>query len=147
MIVEEDMVVTISNSGYIKRNPITLYQSQRQGGKGKTAMGTKEEDFVEQLFVASTHHTFLFLHQQGHGLLAQGLRNPPGRPSEPGQGRSSICSNLDKEEQLATVMAVPSFDPGYFIVMATRRAGEKDRYHGLQPAPGRRHHRPGSGAR
>ena len=60
MIVEEDMVVTISNSGYIKRNPITLYQSQRRGGKGKTAMGTKEEDFVEHLFVASTHHSFLF---------------------------------------------------------------------------------------
>ncbi len=65
MIVEEDMVVTISNSGYIKRNPITLYQSQRRGGKGKTAMGTKDEDFVAHLFVASTHHTFLFFTNLG----------------------------------------------------------------------------------
>ena len=60
MIAEEDMVVTITNTGYIKRNPITLYQSQRRGGKGKTAMGTKEEDFVRLLFIASTHHTFMF---------------------------------------------------------------------------------------
>ena len=61
MIAEEDMVVTISNSGYIKRGPITLYQSQRRGGKGKTAMGTKDEDFVSLMFVASTHHTFYSL--------------------------------------------------------------------------------------
>ncbi|MBE9544871.1 MAG: DNA gyrase subunit A, partial [Proteobacteria bacterium] len=60
MIVEEDMVVSISKRGYIKRNPITLYQNQRRGGKGKTGMGTKEDDFVEHLFVASTHHTFMF---------------------------------------------------------------------------------------
>jgi DNA gyrase subunit A len=60
MIVEEDMVVTISKRGYIKRNPITLYRNQRRGGKGKTAMGTKNDDFVEHLFVASTHHTFMF---------------------------------------------------------------------------------------
>ncbi|MEZ4566890.1 MAG: DNA gyrase subunit A [Desulfobacterales bacterium] len=60
MIAEEDMVVTITNSGYIKRNPITMYQQQRRGGRGKTGMGTKDEDFVEHLFVASTHHTFCF---------------------------------------------------------------------------------------
>jgi len=57
MIVEEDMVVSVTKSGYIKRNPITLYRQQHRGGKGKTAMGIKEEDFVADLFVASTHHT------------------------------------------------------------------------------------------
>nr|MCU0604470.1 DNA gyrase subunit A [Desulfobacterales bacterium] len=65
MIAEEDMAVTISNRGYIKRNPITLYRSQRRGGKGLTAMGTHEDDFVERLFVASTHHTFLFFTNLG----------------------------------------------------------------------------------
>jgi DNA gyrase subunit A len=65
MIVEEDMVVSISKSGYIKRNPITLYRNQRRGGKGKTGMGTKEDDFVEHLFVASTHHTFMFFTNMG----------------------------------------------------------------------------------
>ena len=69
MIVEEDMVVTISNTGYIKRNPITLYQSQRRGGKGKTAMGTKEEDFVEPS-VCGLHPSYLSLfHQSGQGIL------------------------------------------------------------------------------
>ncbi|MDH3829937.1 MAG: DNA gyrase subunit A, partial [Desulfobacterales bacterium] len=65
MIVEEDMVVTISKRGYIKRNPITLYSNQRRGGKGKTGMGIKEDDFVEHLFVASTHHTFMFFTNKG----------------------------------------------------------------------------------
>jgi DNA gyrase subunit A len=65
MIVEEDMVVTISKRGYIKRNPITLYRNQRRGGKGKTGMGIKEDDFVEHLFVASTHHTFMFFTNKG----------------------------------------------------------------------------------
>jgi DNA gyrase subunit A len=59
MIVEEDMVVTISHNGYIKRNPISLYRSQRRGGKGVTGMTTRQEDFVEHLFVASTHRSIL----------------------------------------------------------------------------------------
>jgi DNA gyrase subunit A len=65
MIVEEDMVVTISKTGYIKRNPITLYRKQQRGGKGKTAMGVKDDDFISSLFVASTHHMFLFFTNQG----------------------------------------------------------------------------------
>jgi DNA gyrase subunit A len=65
MIVEEDMAVTISQSGYIKRTPVSLYHSQHRGGKGKTAMVPKDEDIVQHLFVASTHHTFLFFTNQG----------------------------------------------------------------------------------
>ncbi|MDJ0874040.1 MAG: DNA gyrase subunit A, partial [Desulfobacterales bacterium] len=65
MITEEDMVVTVSQKGYIKRTPLSLYQSQRRGGRGKTAMGTRDEDFVKHLFVASTHHTFLFFTNNG----------------------------------------------------------------------------------
>jgi DNA gyrase subunit A len=103
MIVEEDMVVTISQSGYIKRNPITLYQSQRRGGKGKTAMGTKDEDFVSLLFVASTHHTFLFFTNRGKVYWCKVYEIPQaGRASrgkaivnllnfEPGE-RSPPCS-------------------------------------------------------
>ena len=65
MIVEEDMVVTVSHSGYIKRNAVSLYRSQRRGGKGKVGMGTKEEDFVEKIFIASTHNYILIFTNLG----------------------------------------------------------------------------------
>ena len=65
MIVEEDVVVTISHSGYIKRNAVSLYKSQHRGGRGKVGMGTKEEDFVEKIFIASTHHYLLVFTNTG----------------------------------------------------------------------------------
>jgi DNA gyrase subunit A len=119
MIVEEDMVVTISNSGYIKRNPITLYQSQRRGGKGKTAMGTKEEDFVERLFVASTHHTFLFFTNKGRVYWRKVYEIPQAGRLSKGKAIVNLL-NLEKDEELATVLDVPSFDPGSYIIMATK---------------------------
>jgi DNA gyrase subunit A len=119
MIVEEDMVVTISRAGYIKRNPITLYQSQRRGGKGKTAMGTREEDFVERLFVASTHHSFLFFTNLGKVYWCKVYEIPQaGRTSK---GRAIVnLLNFEPEEKLTTVLAVPEFAPGAYIMMATR---------------------------
>ncbi|MDX2446169.1 MAG: DNA gyrase C-terminal beta-propeller domain-containing protein, partial [Desulfobacterales bacterium] len=119
MIVEEDMVVTISHSGYIKRNPITLYQSQRRGGKGKTAMGTKEEDFVERLFVASTHHTFLFFTNTGRVYWRKVYEIPQAGRLSRGKAIVNLL-NLEKDEELATVLDVPSFDPGSYIIMATK---------------------------
>jgi DNA gyrase subunit A len=119
MIVEEDMVVTISNSGYIKRNPITLYQSQRRGGKGKTAMGTKEEDFVEHLFVASTHHTFLFFTNLGKVYWCKVYDIPQAGRQSRGKAIVNLL-NFEKDENLTTVLAVPSFEPGYHIIMATK---------------------------
>ena len=119
MIVEEDMVVTISNSGYIKRNPITLYNSQHRGGKGKTAMETKEEDFVELLFVASTHHTFLFFTNQGRLYWCKVYEIPmAGRTS---RGKAIInLLNFQNQERLTAVLSVSKFEPGYHIIMATR---------------------------
>ncbi len=119
MIVEEDMVVTISNSGYIKRNPITLYQSQRRGGKGKTAMGTKEEDFVEHLFVASTHHTFLFFTSLGKVYWCKVYDIPQAGRQSRGKAIVNLL-NFEKDENLTTVLAVPSFEPGYHVIMATK---------------------------
>ena len=119
MIVEEDMVVTISRRGYVKRNPITLYRQQRRGGKGKTGMGTKEDDFVEHLFVASTHHTFLFFTNMGKVYWCKVYDiSQAGRVS---LGKAIVnLLNFGKEEKLTTVMAVPSFEPGYHILMATK---------------------------
>jgi DNA gyrase subunit A len=119
MIAEEDMVVTITNTGYIKRNPITLYQSQQRGGKGKTAMGTKEADFVSHLFVASTHHHFLFFTNLGKVYWCKVYDIPQaGR-----QSRGKAIVNLldfSEGEHMTAVLAVPEFEPGLHIVMATR---------------------------
>jgi len=119
MIVEEDMVVTISHNSYIKRNPITLYQSQHRGGKGKTAMGTKDEDFVAHLFVASTHHTFLFITNLGKVYWCKVYDIPQAGRQSRGKAIVNLL-NFDKEEKLTTVLAVPSFEPGNYVLMATK---------------------------
>ncbi len=119
MIVEEDMVVTISKRGYIKRNPITLYRNQRRGGKGKTAMGTKEDDFVEHLFVASTHHTFLFFTNQGRVYWRKVYDIPQAGRMSLGKAIVNLL-NFGKDERLTTVLAVPEFEPGYHVLMATK---------------------------
>jgi DNA gyrase subunit A len=119
MIVEEDMVVTISNNGYIKRTPISLYQAQKRGGKGKTGMGTKEEDFVSSLFVASTHHTFLFITNQGRVYWAKVYDIPQSARQSRGKAIVNLL-NFQENEKLATVLAVPAFEPGYHVLMATK---------------------------
>ncbi len=119
MIVEEDMVVTVSHAGYIKRNPITLYNSQHRGGKGKTGMGTKEEDFVEQLFVASTHDTFLFFTNLGRVHWRKVHELPKAGRLARGKAIVNLLA-LGKGEKLATVLAVRSFEPGHAIITATK---------------------------
>jgi len=119
MIVEEDMVVTISNSGYIKRNPITLYQSQHRGGRGKTAMGIKEEDFVEHLFVASTHHTFMFFTNRGKVYWCKVYDIPQAGRQSRGKAIVNLLS-FEPNEKLTTVLAVPTFEPGHHVLMATK---------------------------
>ncbi len=120
MIVEEDMVVTVTNSGYIKRNPITLYQSQRRGGKGKTAMGTREEDFVEHLFVASTHHTFMFFTNLGKVYWCKVYDIPQAGRASKGKAIVNLL-NFTENEKLTAVVPVESFDPGYYVLMVTKQ--------------------------
>lgn len=119
MIVEEDMVVTVSHRGYIKRNPLSLYHSQRRGGKGKLGMGTGDEDFVSRLFVASTHHTLLFFTNTGRVYWRKVYEIPQAGRAAKGKFISNLLS-LAPDEKLATVMAVPEFEPGYNIIMATQ---------------------------
>jgi DNA gyrase subunit A len=119
LIAEEDMVVTITRAGYIKRTPASVYHSQRRGGKGKTGMVTKDQDFVHLLFVASTHHTFLFFTNLGRVYWRKVYEIPQA-------GRTSVGKNIvnllefGEGEKLTTVLAVESFDPGRHIIMATR---------------------------
>ncbi len=119
MIAEEDMVVTISNRGYIKRNPITIYRSQRRGGKGVTAMGTREDDFVERLFVASTHHTFLFFTNLGKVYWCKCYDIPQAGRLSLGKAVVNLL-NMEEQERLTTVLAVPEFAPGKYVIMATK---------------------------
>ena len=124
LIAEEDMVVTVTRSGYIKRNPITLYASQHRGGKGKTAMGTKDNDFVEHLFVASTHATFLFITNLGKVYQAKVYELPMAGRSSLGKAIVNLL-NFDEGESLATVLTVDEFVEGKYVVMATRKGRVK----------------------
>jgi DNA gyrase subunit A len=119
MIVEEDMVVTISRSGYIKRNPITLYRNQHRGGKGKTAMTTRDEDFLEHLFVASTHHTFLFFTNRGKVYWCKVYEIPQASRATRGKAIVNLL-NFEQDEKLTAVLNVPTFEPGYYIIKATK---------------------------
>jgi len=120
MIVEEDMVVTVSHAGYIKRNPITLYNSQRRGGKGKTGMATREEDFVDRLFVASTHDTFLFFTNLGRIYWRKVHELPQAGRIARGKAIVNLLA-LGDGEKLATVLPIRSFEPGHTVIFATKR--------------------------
>ncbi len=119
MIAEEDMVVTITRGGYIKRNPITLYQSQQRGGRGRTAIGMKEDDFVNLLFVASTHHTFLFFTNLGRVYWCKVYDIPQASRASRGKAIVNLLE-FEKDEQLTTVLNVPEFEPSQYILMATK---------------------------
>ncbi len=119
MIVEEDMVVSVTSQGYIKRTPVSLYKSQHRGGVGRTAMGTKEEDFLEHLFVASTHYTFLFFTNYGKVYWCKVYEIPQSSPTARGKAIVNLL-NFEKGESLTTILAVPSFEPGSHIIMATK---------------------------
>ena len=120
MIVEEDMVVTISHGGYIKRNPISLYRAQKRGGRGITGTVTKEEDFVERLYVASTHSYLLFLTSTGRLHWMKVHEIPQAGRMARGKAMVNLL-NLDAGETVATVLPVKDLNESdRFVVMATR---------------------------
>ncbi len=124
LIAEEDMVVTVTRSGYIKRNPVSLYASQNRGGKGKTAMGTKSDDFVEHLFVASTHATFLFITTFGKVYQSKVYELPMAGRSSMGKAIVNLL-NFDEGEKLATVLTVDEFVDDKYVVMVTKKGRVK----------------------
>jgi DNA gyrase subunit A len=120
LIAEEDMVVTISHRGYIKRTPLTDYRSQRRGGKGRTGMATRENDFVSQLYIASTHSYFLIFTNKGRVYWLKVHEIPVGSPAARGKVIVNLV-NLGDEEKVATILPVREFTPGPSLIMATRR--------------------------
>jgi DNA gyrase subunit A len=120
MIVEEDMVVTVSHSGYVKRNPVSLYKSQRRGGKGKLGMGTKEEDFVEKIFIANTHQYILIFTNKGRLYWLKVYQIPQAGRTAKGKAIINLV-NMINGERLAAILPVRSFEDGKSVVMVTRK--------------------------
>ncbi len=123
LIVEEDMAITVSNTGYIKRTAITQYRNQRRGGKGRIGMRTRDEDFLTHLFVASTHANILIFSDRGRVYRLRVHEIPDVGPA----GRGKSIANLVKMAQderiaaLETVKDFPGADGERFVVMGTRR--------------------------
>jgi len=118
LIVDEEMVVTVSHSGYIKRNPISLYRTQRRGGRGKVGMGTKEEDFVETVFIASMHSYILFFSNTGKLYWLKVHELPEASRAAKGRAIVNLLS-LSPGESTPTVLPVKEFVEGKFVVTAT----------------------------
>ncbi|HUT51825.1 MAG TPA: DNA gyrase subunit A [bacterium] len=120
LIAEEDMVVTMSHRGYIKRNPVSLYRAQRRGGKGKTGMTAQEEDFIENLFVASTHAHILFFTNKGKVYAKKVHEIPQAGRAAKGKAIINVLP-FDQNEQLRAILPVREFEQGKFIITATRK--------------------------
>ena len=118
LIVDEEMVVTVSHTGYIKRNPISLYRTQRRGGRGKVGMGTKEEDFVSMLFIASMHSYVMFFSGLGKVYWLKVHELPEAGRASKGRAIVNLLS-LAPGESVATILPVREFTEGKFVVMAT----------------------------
>lgn len=119
LIAEEDIVVTMTHQGYIKRLPVDTYRSQRRGGRGITALHTKTDDFVEQLFVASTHTYVLFFTNKGKVYRLRGHEIPEASRNARGTAVVNLI-HLEPEERVQATIPVKEFSEDYFLTMATK---------------------------
>jgi len=120
LIAEEDMAITISNAGYIKRMPVSSYRKQRRGGKGVTAMTTRDEDFVKQLFVASSKDYLLIFSNQGIVRWLKVYEIPIASRTAKGKNIVNLIS-VQKDETISSVVAVREFSEDHSLVMATSK--------------------------
>jgi DNA gyrase subunit A len=120
LIAEEDMAITVSNTGYIKRTAITNYRNQRRGGKGRIGMRTREEDFVSHLFVASSHAYIMIFSDRGRAYWLKVHEIPDVGPDGRGKAIANLVS-MEEGERIAALLAVKEFEEDKFIVMGTRR--------------------------
>ena len=119
LIVEEDMAITVSNTGYIKRTAVTNYRSQRRGGKGRIGMRTREEDFVSRLFIASTHAYIMIFSDRGRAYWLKVHEIPDVGPDGRGKAIANLVS-MKEGERIAATIAVKEFEDDKFVVMGTR---------------------------
>ena len=122
LIQKEDMVVTVSHRGYIKRVPLSTYRAQRRGGKGRAGMATRDEDFVTRLFVANTHTPVLFLSSRGMAYKMKVWRLPLSAPQARGKALINLLP-LQQDETITSILPLPEEErgeSGVFIIFATR---------------------------
>jgi len=120
LIAQEEVIVTVSHAGYIKRNPVSLYRAQRRGGKGKIGMGIKEEDFVENLFTASTHDYLLFFTDAGKVYWLKVHEIPEAGRAAKGKAMVNLLA-LGNDEKVTATLPVKEFRDDRFVIMATRQ--------------------------
>ena len=124
LIAEEDIVITLSHHGYIKRLPADTYRSQKRGGRGITGMTTKEEDFVEHLFISTTHHNILFFTNQGRVYRIKGYDIPEASRTAKGAAIVNVLP-LEKTEKITAVIPVKEFQGEKYLFMATNKGTVK----------------------
>jgi DNA gyrase subunit A len=125
LIQREDMVVTVSHAGYVKRVPLSMYRAQRRGGKGRSGMSTKDEDFVTRLFVANTHTMMLFFSSMGQVYKMKVWRLPEAAPTARGKALVNMLP-LDPGERITTILPLPDDEAlweAQDIVFATSTGG------------------------
>jgi len=120
LIKDEEMVITISHAGYIKRNPLTTYRAQRRGGKGKMGMETKEEDFVERLFTATAHSYILFFTNKGRIYWLKVHQIPEASRQAKGKAIVNLIQ-IGQDERVTAALPIREFTPDHFILMATKK--------------------------
>lgn len=124
LIVREDMVVTLSHSGYLKRQPLADYRAQKRGGRGKQAAAVKDDDFVDRLFVANTHDYILCFSSRGRVYWLKVYEAPEGTRTSRGKPIINLFP-LEKDEKITAILPVKEFDEQHFIFMATARGTVK----------------------
>jgi DNA gyrase subunit A len=124
MIADEDMVITVTKSGYVKRSPLSIYRSQHRGGKGRRGMVTKENDYIEHLYVASAHSYVLVFTEAGrvHWLKVHAI--PQLGPASKGKAIVNLL-NLEKEENIAATVTVREFSSERYLVFVTEKGTVK----------------------
>src|SRR5205814_1806837 len=120
LITEEDMAITVSNTGYIKRTAISTYRNQRRGGKGRIGMRTRDEDFVSHLFVASTHAYIMIFSDRGRAYWLKVHEIPDVGPGGKGKSIANLVS-MEEGEKIAAMLAVKEFEDDKFAVMGSRK--------------------------
>jgi DNA gyrase subunit A len=124
MIAEEDVVITISHQGYIKRTPVSTYRRQGRGGKGIAGSATREDDFVEHMFIASTHHYILFFTDKGRCYWLKVFEVPEGGRTARGRAIINLV-NKQKDENIAAFVTVKEFTDSQYIMMSTSKGTVK----------------------